>query len=61
MNYIIEFRQYGNLIKVSAADPASLKEVSMVFPAGKNLSKNDMSKMVVKKLEFVLNKKNPGE
>lgn len=59
-NYIIEFRQVGNVIKVSAVDPATLTEVSIVVPAGKGLSKNDMSKLVIKRLEFVLKKKAGG-
>ncbi len=55
--YIIEFRQVGNVIKVSAMDPATLTEVSIPVPAGRNLSRNDMSRLAVKRLEFVLNKK----
>lgn len=55
-NYIVEFRQYGNLIKVSAMDPASLTEISLSFPAGKNLSQQQMAQLAIKRLEFVLKK-----
>lgn len=56
-NYIIEFKQIGNLIKVSAVDPATLTEISIALPAGKNLSQNDMSKLAIKRLQYVLEKK----
>ena len=56
-NYIIEFKQVGALIKVSAIDPATITEISIVLPAGKNLSRDDMKKLAVKRLEFVLKKK----
>jgi len=55
--YIIEFRQVGSLIKVSAVDPATLKEISIVLPAGKNISRDDMCKMAVRRLEYVIKKK----
>jgi len=56
-NYIVEFVQLGKYIKVCAIDPATLTEVSIGVPAGKGLSRNDMTKLVIKRLEFVLNKK----
>ena len=56
-NYIIEFNQVGKFIKVCAIDQKTLTEVSIVVPAGKGLSKNDMTKLAVKRLEYVLNKK----
>jgi hypothetical protein len=56
-NYIIEFQQFGKLIKISAFDPLTLTEISIVVPAGKNLSQNDMKKLAVKRLEYVLSKK----
>jgi hypothetical protein len=60
-NYIIEFKQIGKLIKVSAIDPATLTEISIAVPAGKNISQQEMGKLAVKRLEFVLRKKNnPG-
>lgn len=59
-NYIIEFQQIGKLIKVSAVDTATLTEVSIVVPAGKNISQNDMKKLAVKRLEYVLKKKKDG-
>ncbi len=55
-NYIIEFKKIGNLMKVSAIDPVTLKEISLSLPADKNLTKNDMAKMAVQRLEYVLAK-----
>lgn len=54
--YIIEFQQIGRYIKVSAADPATCRETFVVVPAGKGIAKSDMSKLAVKKLEFILKK-----
>ncbi len=55
-NYIIEFLQVGKLIKVSAFDQETLREASIVVPAGKGLTKQDMTKLAVKRLESVLRK-----
>ena len=54
--YIIEFRQVGRFIKVSAADPVSLQETFIVVPAGKGISRSDMTKLAVKRLENILKK-----
>lgn len=59
-NYLIEFRQVGNVIKVSAIDPVTTTEASIVVPAGKGLSRKDMSQLAIKRLEFVLKKKAGG-
>lgn len=59
--YIVEFRQIGSYIKVSAVDPVSFIETSIAVPAGKGVSKSDMEKLAVRKLEYVLNKNNNSD
>ena len=50
--YIIEFHRIGNVVKVSAMDPASLTEVSIVGdPAAGEV---ELRRLAVRKLEFVL-------
>ena len=52
---IIEFIQVGAYVKVSAVDPVSLVEVSIVGdPAA---SRNTLEQNAIKKLKFVLAKK----
>jgi len=53
--YIIEFHQVGNAVKVSAMDPRTLIEVSMVGAAG--LSDAELTRLVVRKLEYVIAKR----
>ena len=53
--YIIEFHQIGNAVKVSAMDPRTLTEVSMVGSAG--LSHAELTRLVVRKLEYVIAKR----
>ncbi len=53
---IIEFRQLGNSVKVSAMDSRTLTEVSMVGPA--SASEAQLKQAVIKKLEYVMAKKN---
>jgi Domain of unknown function (DUF6898) len=52
--YIIEFVSMGNAVKVSAIDPATLTEVSIVGPA--NIGREELKRTVVKKLLYVMNK-----
>ena len=52
---IIEFHQIGNSVKVSAMDPVTLTEVSIVGPA--NAGEEVLKRNVLRKLEFVLAKK----
>ncbi len=52
---IIEFRRIGNSVKVSAMDPATLTEVTIVGPA--NAGEETLKRNVLRKLEFVLAKK----
>jgi hypothetical protein len=50
--YIIEFHRIGNAVKVSAIDPATLTEVSLVgAPA---VGEAELTRLVVRKLEYVL-------
>jgi hypothetical protein len=49
---IIEFQAIGHTVKVSALDPVSLTEVSIVAPA--SASERDMTDAVLRKLRFVL-------
>jgi phage head maturation protease len=56
--YIIEFHQIGNAVKVSALDPRTLIEVSMVGTPG--LSDAALTRLVVRKLEYVIAKRASG-
>ena len=52
--YIIEYYQLGNSVKVSAIDPETGKEVSIVGPATQ--SRKELARVAVQKLEYMLNK-----
>ncbi len=53
--YIIEFHQVGNAVKVSALDPETLTEVSIVgAPA---MTEAYLTQAAIRKLEFVLAKR----
>lgn len=52
---IIEFHRIGNSVKVSAIDPVTLIEVTIVGPA--NVGEAMLKRNVLKKLEFALAKK----
>ena len=53
-NYIIEFTQIGANVKVTAIDPKTMTEVSIV--GGAQYSQEFLTRQVVKKLEYVLSK-----
>ena len=53
-NYIIEFIAIGKSVRVSAFDPKTLTEATIIAPS--NLSKDEMVKNAVNKLEYVLKK-----
>lgn len=55
-SYIIEFYKVGKLVKVSAIDPETMKEVSVIAPS--SLSRKEMSDLAVRKLRYVLAKDN---
>lgn len=52
---IIEFHRIGGSVKVSAMDPATLTEVSIVGPA--NAGEETLKRNVLRKLEYILAKK----
>ncbi len=53
--YLIEFHTVGNSVKVSAIDPDSLLEVSIVGPF--TVSEAELSRLAVRKLEYVMRKR----
>jgi len=60
--YLLEFHQVGRYVKVSAIDPITNIEVSIVGDAA--ATKAELERVAVRKLEYVLRKKlglpNPG-
>ncbi len=56
---IFEFIQHGNTVKVTALDPASLVEVSIVGPAGAGQAA--LKATALKKLQYVLSKRAEGK
>jgi len=52
--YIIEFHRIGNAVKVTAMDPATLTEVSIV--GAPSAGDTELTRLVVRKLEYVLAK-----
>ena len=54
-NYIIEFTQIGGSVKVTAVDPKTLTEVSIV--GAPQYSQEFLTRQVVKKLQYVLSKR----
>lgn len=57
-DFLIEFVRIGNSVKVSAIDPATGVEVSIVGPA--NLSDAQLSSNAIAKLRYVLARKKQG-
>lgn len=53
-NYIIEFTRIGTTVKVTAIDPRTMTEVSIV--GGARYSQDFLTRRAVKKLEYVLSK-----
>jgi hypothetical protein len=52
--YIIEFHRIGNAVKVTAMDPATLTEVSIV--GDPSATEFQLTRVAVRKLEFMLAK-----
>lgn len=52
--FIIEFYHVGSYVKVSAVDPVTLKEVSIVGDPKR--SEQELTDAAVKKLQFMLSK-----
>lgn len=57
-HYIVEFHQVGNVMKVSAIDPATMVEVSIVGPV--NAGEETLRRNAVRKLQYVLDKRGSG-
>ncbi|MBO6825720.1 MAG: hypothetical protein JJ879_05925 [Sneathiella sp.] len=57
--YIIEFVPMGKSVKVSAMDPKSLTEVSIIGPA--SAGKAELQRNVLNKLQYVLSKKSDDQ
>ncbi len=55
---IIEFQQIGNSVKVTAVDPESQIEVSIVGPPG--AGEEMLKRTAIRKLEYVLDKRRRG-
>lgn len=55
-DYLVEFIQIGSSVKVSAIDPVSGREVSIVGPA--TASRNQLTQVAVNKLKYMLSKEN---
>jgi len=56
---IVEFRRVGAALKAIAVDPATGTEVSMVCDP--RLSQQELARLAVQKLQFVLNKRRQGQ
>ncbi len=54
-DYIIEFTQIGGSVKVTAMDPATLVEASIIGPA--NVDQSLLTRQAVRKLRYVLKKR----
>jgi len=52
--YIVEFVSVGNAMKVTAIDPKTMREVSMV--GNPKLTRKHLAKKAVEKLRYVLEK-----
>jgi hypothetical protein len=52
--YIIEYVVIGNSVKVTAFDPKTLKEVSVIGIRG--LPKKNLANLAIRKLEYVIGK-----
>lgn len=59
--YIVEYVVVGNSVKVTAFDPVTLREVSIV--GARNATKEQLAKLAIKKLAYMNEKniKNPDE
>lgn len=56
---IVEFRRIGTALQVFAIDPETGKEVSMV--GDPRLSRDELGRLAVQKLRYVLNKRRGGQ
>jgi hypothetical protein len=51
---LVEFHRLGRQVKVSALDPVSLTEVSIIAPAG--LGERQMAESALRKLDYVMSR-----
>ena len=56
--YLIEFIAHGHSVKVTAVDPATGREVSIVGALG--AGREELAQLAVRKLNYVLNKADNG-
>ena len=54
-SYLVEFQAIGNAVKVSALDPATLLEVSILGPT--TATETELSRLAVQNLEYMLQKR----
>lgn len=52
--YIVEYFAIGNSVKVTAFDPKTLREVSII--GARNLPQKQLANLAIKKLKYVLGK-----
>ncbi len=52
--YLVEFIQIGSSVKVSAVDPVSGREVSIVGPV--SASREQLARVAINKLKYVLSR-----
>jgi len=57
--YIIEFVPMGNSVKVTAMDPVTLTEVSIIGP--RTAGQEELQRNVLNKLQYVLTKEKTGK
>lgn len=53
--YIVEYITLGNTVKVTAFDPVSLQEVSMIGAA--SVPKKQLARLAIRKLNYMIKKK----
>lgn len=53
--FIIEFTQYGGHLKVTAIDPETMTEVSMIGVP--SVGRDQLSRLAIRKLRYVLAKR----
>ncbi len=56
--YIVEFQQHGSSVKVSAIDPVTMMEVSIVGPS--SVGQEELKRTALAKLHYVMSKKDGG-
>lgn len=52
--YIVEYVTMGDSVKVTAVDPVSMREVSVIGP--KKATRRQLAELAVRKLQYVLDR-----